>query len=99
MFVKLEGKRCLVVGAGKVGEPKIGALIDTGAHIRVIAVDASETVHEWANAGKITLEVRAFAAEAEIEACRKREAESLHHDAGEAADLAGGRGLSRGPRT
>lgn len=63
MFVKLEGKRCLVVGAGKVGEPKIGALIDTGAHIRVIAVDASETVHEWANAGKITLEVRAFAAE------------------------------------
>jgi precorrin-2 dehydrogenase / sirohydrochlorin ferrochelatase len=63
MFVKLEGKRCLVVGAGKVGEPKIGALIDTGAHIHVIAVDASETVHEWANAGKITLEVRAFAAE------------------------------------
>ena len=29
------------------------------------------------------------AAEAEIEACRKREAESLHHDAGEAAELAG----------
>lgn len=63
MFVKLEGKRCLVVGAGKVGEPKIGALIDTGAHIHVIAADASETVHEWANAGKITLEVRAFSAE------------------------------------
>ena len=26
MFLKLEGKRCLVVGAGKVGEPKIGGL-------------------------------------------------------------------------
>jgi precorrin-2 dehydrogenase / sirohydrochlorin ferrochelatase len=63
MFVKLEGRRCLVVGAGKVGEPKIGALIDTGARIRVIALEASEAVHEWANAGKITLEIRALSAE------------------------------------
>ncbi len=31
MFMKLTGKQCLVVGAGKVGEPKIGGLIDTGA--------------------------------------------------------------------
>ena len=31
MFMKLAGKQCLVVGAGKVGEPKIGGLIDTGA--------------------------------------------------------------------
>ena len=62
MFVKLEGKRCLVVGAGKVGEPKIGGLIETGARIHVIALEASEAVHAWANAGKITLELRAFAA-------------------------------------
>jgi precorrin-2 dehydrogenase/sirohydrochlorin ferrochelatase len=61
MFVKLEGKRCLVVGAGKVGEPKIGGLIDTGARIRVVALEASDGVHRWANAGKITLELRAFA--------------------------------------
>src|SRR5271170_6329040 len=63
MFMKLEGKRCLVVGAGKVGEPKIGGLIDTGASVRVIALDASEAVHEWAKAGKISLELRAFTAE------------------------------------
>jgi len=60
MFLKLEGERCLVVGAGKVGEPKIGGLIDTGACIRVIALQASETVQGWANAGKISLELRAF---------------------------------------
>ena len=60
MFLKLEGKRCLVVGAGKVGEPKIGGLIDTGACIHVIALEASEAVHAWARAGKITLELRAF---------------------------------------
>lgn len=62
MFVKLEGKRCLVVGAGKVGEPKIGGLIDTGARVHVVAIEASEIVREWARAGKITLDLRAFAA-------------------------------------
>ncbi|MGA9974779.1 MAG: bifunctional precorrin-2 dehydrogenase/sirohydrochlorin ferrochelatase [Candidatus Sulfotelmatobacter sp.] len=61
MFVKLEGKRCLVVGAGKVGEPKIGGLIETGARIHVVALEASEAVHQWARDGKITLEIRAFA--------------------------------------
>src|ERR1022692_4193663 len=62
MFVKLEGKRCLVVGAGKVGEPKIGGLIDNGACVHVIALEATEAVQEWAKAGKLTLELRAFAA-------------------------------------
>jgi precorrin-2 dehydrogenase/sirohydrochlorin ferrochelatase len=60
MFLKLEGRKCLVVGAGKVGGPKAGGLIDTGAHIRVIALEAREEVHQWANAGKITLEIRPF---------------------------------------
>jgi precorrin-2 dehydrogenase / sirohydrochlorin ferrochelatase len=61
MFMKLEGRRCLVVGAGKVGEPKIGGLIDTGARLDVVAMEATEAVHAWARAGKITLEIRAFA--------------------------------------
>ncbi|MDQ1388664.1 MAG: precorrin-2 dehydrogenase [Acidobacteriaceae bacterium] len=60
MFMKLEGRRCLVVGAGKVGEPKIGGLIDTGARIHVVALEATEAVHAWARTGKITLEIRAF---------------------------------------
>jgi precorrin-2 dehydrogenase/sirohydrochlorin ferrochelatase len=60
MFLKLSGKRCLVVGAGKVGEPKIGGLIDTGASIVVVAMEASSQVHEWASAGKTELQLRAF---------------------------------------
>ncbi len=60
MFMKLAGKHCLVVGAGKVGEPKIGGLIDTGARIRVVAIEASGQVREWADVGKIELELRAF---------------------------------------
>jgi precorrin-2 dehydrogenase/sirohydrochlorin ferrochelatase len=60
MFMKLAGKQCLVVGAGKVGEPKIGGLIDTGARIHVVAIAASGQVREWADAGKIELELRTF---------------------------------------
>ncbi|MGA8865898.1 MAG: NAD(P)-dependent oxidoreductase, partial [Candidatus Sulfotelmatobacter sp.] len=30
MFMKLEARQCLVVGAGRVGEPKIAGLADTG---------------------------------------------------------------------
>lgn len=63
MFLKLEGRQCLVVGAGKVGEPKIGGLLETGARIRVVALQASAAVREWARAGRIELELRAFSAE------------------------------------
>jgi len=60
MFLKLENKHCLVAGAGKVGEPKVAGLLDTGARIRVVALDASPAVREWAKAGKIELELRPF---------------------------------------
>jgi precorrin-2 dehydrogenase / sirohydrochlorin ferrochelatase len=63
MFMKLEGKRCLVVGAGKVGEPKIASLLETGAQVRVVTLHASEQVHAWDKAGKITLEIRGFTPE------------------------------------
>ena len=61
MFMKLEGKRCLVVGAGKVGEPKIDSLIGTGARVHVVALEASAAVQKLANEGTITLELRPFA--------------------------------------
>ena len=63
MFLKLKGRRCLVVGAGNVGEPKIEGLLETGAQVRVVALQASPAVREWARAGKIELELRAFTAD------------------------------------
>ncbi len=63
MFLKLEGRQCLVVGAGKVGEPKIGGLLETGARIRVVALEASPAVREWARSGKIDLDLRPFMAD------------------------------------
>jgi precorrin-2 dehydrogenase/sirohydrochlorin ferrochelatase len=60
MFLKLEGRQVLVVGAGNVAEAKIGGLLDTGARIRVIALAASPAVREWAREEKIELELHAF---------------------------------------
>ncbi len=63
MFLKLEGRQCLVVGAGRIGEPKIAGLLETGARIRVVALEASAGVREWAREGKLELELRAFSAD------------------------------------
>jgi precorrin-2 dehydrogenase len=60
MFVKLDGRQVLVVGAGRVGEPKIRGLLPTGAKIRVVAREASEGVREWGRNGEITVEERDF---------------------------------------
>lgn len=60
MFLKLEGKQVLVIGAGKIGEPKIAGLLETGALIRVVALEASATVQKWARDGEIDLALRAF---------------------------------------
>lgn len=60
MFVKLDGREVLVVGAGRVGEPKIRGLLPTGAKIRVVAREASESVRQWAQSGNIILEERSF---------------------------------------
>ena len=42
IFLKLEGRRCLVVGAGAVGTQKIAGLLEAGAD--VVAVDPSPSV-------------------------------------------------------
>ena len=60
LFVKLDGRQVLVVGAGRVGEPKIRGLLPTGAKIRVVAREASEGVREWGRTGEITVEERDF---------------------------------------
>jgi siroheme synthase-like protein len=62
IFLKLEGRRCLVVGAGKIGESKIGSLVEAGAHIHVVAREVSTLIAELADAGVITLEKRSFEA-------------------------------------
>ena len=60
LFLKLEKRRCLVVGAGGVAESKIAGLLDTGALVRVVAPEATPQVRAWARAQKIHWYRRAF---------------------------------------
>ena len=53
MFLKLDGRRCLVVGAGDVAESKIAGLLDAAAKVRVVAPEATPQVQSWAASGQI----------------------------------------------
>ncbi|MBO0911360.1 MAG: bifunctional precorrin-2 dehydrogenase/sirohydrochlorin ferrochelatase [Acidobacteria bacterium] len=60
IFLKLEGRRCLVVGAGTVAEGKIRGLLDAGALVDVVAPKAVFQVQKWAGDGAISWTPRAF---------------------------------------
>ncbi len=60
IFVKLEGRECLVVGAGRIAVSKIPGLLESGAKVHVVAPQGNSTVAEWERAGRITWERRGF---------------------------------------
>ena len=60
IFLKLDGRPCLVVGAGNVALEKISGLLQASARIRVVAPWACEAIETLATGGRITLECRAF---------------------------------------
>ena len=53
LFLKIEGRPCLVVGAGAIAEGKISGLLDAAAKVRVVAPEATAQVRSWAAAGQI----------------------------------------------
>jgi precorrin-2 dehydrogenase / sirohydrochlorin ferrochelatase len=60
MFLKLEDRACLVIGAGTIGEPKIRSLLQAKAEVRVVAPHATAAVAAWAQAGVLTWHSRNF---------------------------------------
>jgi precorrin-2 dehydrogenase/sirohydrochlorin ferrochelatase len=63
MFLKLEGRSCLVVGAGSIGQSKIRSLLLAGASVRVVALQAGAAVVAWARSRVIAWEARGFSPE------------------------------------
>lgn len=61
IFLKLEGRPCLVVGAGTIAAPKIESLLRTGGAVTVVASRVSDEVEAHARAGTLTLLRREFA--------------------------------------
>jgi precorrin-2 dehydrogenase / sirohydrochlorin ferrochelatase len=62
MFLKLDGRQCLVVGAGGIAESKIESLIQAGGKVRVVAPEATAKVRAWARGRKIAWQRRGFLA-------------------------------------
>jgi siroheme synthase-like protein len=63
IFVKLEGRPCLVVGAGAIGLQKMRSLLECGANIMVVAPEARDEIRELAQDGKLQWQQRRYAAE------------------------------------
>jgi|GEM_PF-416165 len=60
MAFKLEGRRCLVVGGGKVGLRKTRGLLDYGGTVTVVSPVCRDELHVLAREGTIELLERAY---------------------------------------
>jgi precorrin-2 dehydrogenase/sirohydrochlorin ferrochelatase len=60
LFLKLQNRPCLVVGAGTVGEGKIAGLLEADAKIRVVAPQATPRVESWSKTKKLDWRQRPF---------------------------------------
>jgi precorrin-2 dehydrogenase/sirohydrochlorin ferrochelatase len=60
IFLKLEGRPVLVVGAGKVALRKVEALLEAGADVRVVAPEVCQGLQALAEAGRFVLQQRSW---------------------------------------
>jgi precorrin-2 dehydrogenase/sirohydrochlorin ferrochelatase len=60
IFFKLTGRRCLVIGAGKLGESKIESLRAADAQVTVIAPHASDRIVAMAEGGDVVWHRREY---------------------------------------
>ena len=62
LFLKLAGRKVLVVGGGPVAAAKVASLREAGAEIAVVALEVQPALADLAAAGKISIALRSFEA-------------------------------------
>jgi uroporphyrin-III C-methyltransferase/precorrin-2 dehydrogenase/sirohydrochlorin ferrochelatase len=62
LFLKLAGRKVVVVGGGPVAAGKVASLLEAGAEIAVIAPEVEPGLADLATAGKISVARRSFEA-------------------------------------
>jgi precorrin-2 dehydrogenase/sirohydrochlorin ferrochelatase len=60
ILLRLEGKKVVVVGGGKVAERKVTGLLDTGARVFVISLEVTDKLKQLATDGKIDWQRKSF---------------------------------------
>jgi len=60
MFVKLAGRKCLVVGGGPVAEGKVEGLLSCQATVVLVAPEVTEKIARWNDQGRLTWHARRF---------------------------------------
>ena len=60
LFLKLRGRRCVIVGGGKISEGKIAGLLSTGAKIRVVSPEVTEQIAKWRRDRRVQWAKRKF---------------------------------------
>ena len=60
IYLDIKDRDCLVVGGGSVGTRKVKRLLECGAKVTVISVDATEKLKELSDSGMIQLKERDF---------------------------------------
>jgi siroheme synthase-like protein len=63
VFVKLEGRACLVVGGGAVALQKVNSLLECGANVTIVAPDARGEIRELEEQGRVAWRRRCYIAE------------------------------------
>lgn len=51
--LNLSGRRCLVVGGGRVAERKVSALLESGADVTVLSPELTTTLSSWVSQGRV----------------------------------------------
>jgi precorrin-2 dehydrogenase/sirohydrochlorin ferrochelatase len=60
VFLKMKDRPCLIVGGGRIALEKIRVLLESQASIRAVAPEALDEVHELADQGRITLQLKKY---------------------------------------
>jgi precorrin-2 dehydrogenase/sirohydrochlorin ferrochelatase len=61
VILRLDGKKVVVVGGGKVAERKVAGLLGTGAEVFVVSPEATEEIQRLCRNGKIIWKEKSFA--------------------------------------
>jgi len=62
IFVKLAGRKCLVVGGGPVAEGKLEGLLASGANVVIVAPAVTEKIVRWSDEQRLVWHARRFEA-------------------------------------